>query len=127
MREEKEYSAALEKLYDRLPFRVLCLKSVYTAVTHKEFDEHRPSAKNNAALRGASADETGESKESAVTVKNPDKAAQAIAALESALREMTADRDQWRDRAIAAESIIADLNKPAAARKTASKKAKKAA
>jgi hypothetical protein len=128
MREEKEDSAATEKLYARLPFRIVCLKSVFAACTHAEFDAHRPTAKNNAATKSNTGDgDTDETDGATITKKNPDKAAQAIAALESALREMTADRDQWRDRAIAAESIIADLNKPAAARKTASKKAKKAA
>lgn len=126
-REVNDDATAQTKLYEKLPYRIACVKTVFVAMPHAEFDTLRPAAKTRAA-NGATGDGDGENGDAAApSGKNADKAAQAIAALELALSEMTKDRDGWRDRAIAAEATLADLNKTTAARKTRTAKKEKAA
>ena len=123
-REVNDPATEIEKLHAKFPYRIVCIKGVYAAVTHAEFDAERPAAAERTA--NGDANDDGESGDVSQP-KNADKAAQAIAALEAALAEMTADRNQWRDRAVAAESTLADLRKPAAAKPAkASKTAKPA-
>lgn len=124
--EIKDEIKELEKLYAAFPFRILREKGCYIVVTHAEFDaatsNRRKSAGTDDTNEGADESDTGTD-----TAKGIDKAAAAIAALESALAEMTADRDAWRTRAKLAEHALKDATKPVRAAKPAKTSKKKAA
>lgn len=127
-KEFNDETAEKAALYARYPYRIVVTKSVYCVVTHAEFDAM---TRNRRAERKMDKGDAGDANTSDADAAPaaPDKAAQAIAALETALANMTVDRDAWKERAILAESIVADLNKPVKAKPAnqAKGKGKKAA
>lgn len=126
-RELNDPAAETARLHARFPFRIRRVKSVYVVVPAAEYDAATANRRKGANDGADAAGENGENGADAggASSKNADKAAQAIAALEFALAEMTADRDAWKTRALLAESTISDLTAKPAARKPA--KARKAA
>lgn len=116
-RELNDPAAETARLHARFPFRIRRVKSVYVVVPAAEYDAATANRRKGADDAADNAGEDGA--DAGASSKNADKAAQAIAALEFALAEMTADRDAWKTRALLAESTIADLTAKPAAKKPA--------
>lgn len=125
-RELNDPAAETAALHARFPFRIKAIKGCYVVMTAAEYDALTENRRKKGMDGGAGEGDGDGSDVGGATGKNADKAAQAIAALELALAEMTADRDQWRTRATLAEQIIADAKKTPAAKKKTAKTAKAA-
>lgn len=126
-RELNDDAAETAKLHATFPFRIKSLKGCFVVMTAAEFDAETANRRTASAPVGGTGEDAGEG-EGDTGAAGIDKAAAAIAALETALAEMTADRDAWKTRALLAESIAipakkrVSVSKPKAQAK-ASKKA----
>ena len=126
-KELNDETAETAALHKRFPWRILALKGCYTVMTHAEFDAETANRRKSPAKDANDGDGDGDVDDAGDgSAKGMDKAAAAIAALELALAAMTAERDAWRARAETAESELATLRAPVAAKPKAKGKPAKA-